>query len=779
VAILVALAAGEWFVRRSVWYNGERHCRGRVVTSAEESDDSATVRVEITTGALRGQTLEAKPSSLAGATGGSSARRVIVKLAEEDGERGSIVGVARDLWLLRLAALLGVIMVFAGGDRGVRGLLILALVAFGVCGLMGPLVVGGVSPFASVLAIALPMTVVISVVNAGRRTAGLAIVAGALGGVLTVLALSVSAVIALRMTGVYSWLTLSLWEKEITRGIDFPGLLAAGITLGAVGVVIDLATGVASAVCEVAGANPSLSRRQLFDAGMSVGRDVMGTELNTLVFAYVGANVGVLLLPVLGQRVAGHEIPVLHVVSMQSVAVEITQILLGTTGLVLTIPIAAFAGATLARGQMSQPPPVAGGHAVSGSASRSFGWPVLIALMVGWAGLWFLAEWATGESFHQYQRRASMGAQQARLLVRANVMSVQPSAEEVFGSGGELRGEAHQKAQCVLLSGPRQGQSVEVVSSLSGRPDHDKPLRHGDSVLLRLVTRGGEILNAALIEYSREKALVSLAFVLLAAVVLVGHWMGLRATAGLFCSGIIVYACVLAVGVKEWPALPTFVLAMLPLSAIVFLILCGPTVKALTASLGAFGGVLFGGGAALVSARVMGFSGLHAGDLMALRLFASAGGVDYRGLYVAGILLGVVGVAMDVAIAIASAAAEVQQAKPGSTRKEVLESALRVGRNVMTPMVLALVFAYLGLNLPILILPFADMQTPLALFVNSDPVAAEAARILAGSIGVVATVPITAFLCAAMVRESQGKETGPEETPGVGDETGADAGSDG
>ena len=751
--ILAALAAGEWFVHRSLWYNGKQHCRARVVSSPEGETDSSVVRVEITTGVSSGKTVEARPPSVAGSTGALSGRVVIIELAREDGQPGNIVGIARDPWLLRLAALLGILMVFAGGDRGVRGLLILALVAFGVCGLMGPLIAHGVSPFISILAIALPMTVIISVVNVGRGTAGLAAVAGALGGVLAVLVLAVVAVLGLRMTGVYSWLTLSLWEKEITRGIDFPGLLAAGITLGAVGVVIDLATGVASAVCEVAGANPSLSRRQLFDAGMSVGRDVMGTELNTLVFAYVGANVGVLLLPVLGQRVAGHEIPLLHVMSMQSVAAEITQILVGTTGLVLTIPIAAFAAATLARSRMGHGRPTAGRHSAPASGSRSFGWPALVALMIVLAGLWALAEWGAAGSFYRYQRRASMGGQQERSLVRASVESVSPSEEEVLGSSGELEREVHQRAQCVLLSGPRRGERAAVVSSISGRPDHDKVLRRGDSVLLRLVTRGGGILNVALIEYSREKALITLAFVLLAVVILVGHRMGLRATAGLFCSGAIVYACVLAVGVREWAALPTFVLAILPLSILVFLILCGPTVKALTASLGAFGGVLIGGAAAVVSARAMGFSGLHAGDLMALRLFASAGGVDYRGLYVAGILLGVVGVAMDVAIAIASAATEVQQAKPEVTRKEVLESALRVGRNVMTPMVLALVFAYLGLNLPILILPFADMRTPLALFVNSDPVAAEAARILAGSIGVVATVPITAFLCAAMVRE--------------------------
>jgi len=608
----------------------------------------------------------------------------------------------------------------------------------------------GIPPLLCVSAVALLMTLVISVSNVGWQRSVVAVTAGTVGGLAVIIALSAWSVHALRMTGVYSWLTRSLWEREITRGLDFRGLLAAGMVLGAMGVVMDLATAVAASVREVAEVDPSRSWRGLFSSGLNVGRDVMGTEVNTLVFAYVGANVGVLLMPVLGQRVRGFGLPALHVLSMQSVAAGITQTLIGTIGLVLTIPITAWVAAFVLHSPRVASD--AGGAASPGSGSGpSFRWSLVATALAGLALLWLMAERRVLRSFHRYQRRQSESGEKTRMLVHAEVASAEPSAREILGRGARLRGEAHQTIRCRLTSGPQRGKSLEGINPISGRLDHDKPLRPGDRVLLRVSAEDGELSFGGVLEYARGPQLVLLAFLLLAVIVVVGHWPGIRATAALLCSGAIIYACAMAVGLREWPALPTFLGATLPLSVLVFLILCGPTQKALCASLGAFGGILVGGLSAGLCSSRMGFTGLHVGDLMALRLFAEGGGIDYRGLYVAGVLLGIVGVAMDVAIAMASAADEIRQAKPDVAQKEVFERTLRVGRQVMLPMVLALVLAYVGVNLPILLLPLARAATPLALLTNMDPVAAEALRILAGSIGVVATVPITAGVCAAFV----------------------------
>jgi len=133
---------------------------------------------------------------------------------------------------------------------------------------------------------------------------------------------------------------------------------------------------------------------------------------------------------------------------------------------------------------------------------------------------------------------------------------------------------------------------------------------------------------------------------------------------------------------------------------------------------------------------------------MALRLFAEAGNLDFRGLYVAGVLLGAIGVAMDVAIAVASAATEIRAAAPAAPRAAVHARALLIGRSVMAPMTLTLLCAYLGMNLPLLILPWAGTGVPTAVFLNRDAVSAEIVRILAGSLAVAAAVPLTAGIAA-------------------------------
>ncbi|GAH74191.1 unnamed protein product, partial [marine sediment metagenome] len=132
--------------------------------------------------------------------------------------------------------------------------------------------------------------------------------------------------------------------------------------------------------------------------------------------------------------------------------------------------------------------------------------------------------------------------------------------------------------------------------------------------------------------------------------------------------------------------------------------------------------------------------------MMGIRMFTGASGIDYLGLLQAGMVLGIVGAAMDVAIAIASAVDQVRLVKPAAGRAELFHRGLAVGRTIMIPMTLVLVFAYIGLNLPILMLPKLLPGHHLSLLVSNERVSVELLRILVGGIGVVATVPITAAL---------------------------------
>ena len=86
---------------------------------------------------------------------------------------------------------------------------------------------------------------------------------------------------------------MTLWN---TNGIQVGGLLFSGLLISSLGAVMDVAMSVSSALQEVCVQNPSLTRSQIFRAGMHIGRDMMGTDSNTLILAFAGSSVSTLLL---------------------------------------------------------------------------------------------------------------------------------------------------------------------------------------------------------------------------------------------------------------------------------------------------------------------------------------------------------------------------------------------------------------------------------------------------------------------------------------------------
>jgi uncharacterized membrane protein len=149
---------------------------------------------------------------------------------------------------------------------------------------------------------------------------------------------------ALVLTTALSWLVLVAAEFSgvateeaffllALPDLDLNGLLLAGIVLGAIGALDDVTVTQASAVWEVYGANPSLDSSELYASGLRVGRDHIVSTVNTLLLAYAGASLPLLILFTLAGQSFG------FVASSEIVAVEIVRTLVGSIGLVAAVPI--------------------------------------------------------------------------------------------------------------------------------------------------------------------------------------------------------------------------------------------------------------------------------------------------------------------------------------------------------------------------------------------------------------------------------------------------------
>jgi uncharacterized membrane protein len=123
------------------------------------------------------------------------------------------------------------------------------------------------------------------------------------------------------------------------ESLDLSGLILAGVIIGALGAIDDMTVTQASAVSELASANPNTTRRELFGSGLRIGRDHVSSTVNTLFLAYVGASLPLLLLFVLTDQSP------LFVANREIVATEIVRALVGSIGLVASVPLTTWLAA--------------------------------------------------------------------------------------------------------------------------------------------------------------------------------------------------------------------------------------------------------------------------------------------------------------------------------------------------------------------------------------------------------------------------------------------------
>ncbi|OGJ70996.1 hypothetical protein A2454_04635 [Candidatus Peribacteria bacterium RIFOXYC2_FULL_55_14] len=226
-----------------------------------------------------------------------------------------------------------------GRRRGIMSLFGLVLSIVIIAFVMFPLMVSGWNAFSvSVIGSFLIAGSTILIAHGYCRRTLLALLATCITLVCAIV-MAVVAVTLTRLFGLGSEESVFL-QLDPTIHVDPRGLLLAGIIIGALGVLDDVTTTQVAAVEEVRKANPSSTFRQLYSAGVSVGREHVASMINTLVLAYVGASLPLLLLFSLGG-----DVPAWVTLNSAFFAEEIVRTLVGSAALLLAVPIATFLAA--------------------------------------------------------------------------------------------------------------------------------------------------------------------------------------------------------------------------------------------------------------------------------------------------------------------------------------------------------------------------------------------------------------------------------------------------
>ena len=169
----------------------------------------------------------------------------------------------------------------------------------------------------------------------------LAAILGTLSGVAIAGILSKISIYFMHLTGLENEEAMMLKATALPH-VDFQGILFAGMVLGALGAVMDVAISIASSINEVKQHSNEVHFKSLFKAGMNIGRDVMGTMSNTLILAYVGSSLPLILL-ISVQK----DLSLTKIMNLNLIATEIVRALTGSIGLICAIPLTACISAYL------------------------------------------------------------------------------------------------------------------------------------------------------------------------------------------------------------------------------------------------------------------------------------------------------------------------------------------------------------------------------------------------------------------------------------------------
>lgn len=253
-----------------------------------------------------------------------------------------IVNYSRETAIYTLVFIFMLIVIFIGGLKGIKSIFSLAVTMVCVIFLFIPLIIRGINPIiASIVIVILSTGVTMLSLNGFSKKTVVAclscILCTAIAGVLAYLFGVITNISSFNTNEAQDLLFVaqntSLRVKE---------LLFAGIIIASLGAIMDTTMSITSSIFEMNEINNKLTSSQLFKSGMNIGRDVMGTMTNTLILAFTGSSINIVVIYFM------YNLPYMQLINIDVIVIEIIQGLAGGIALVLSIPIAAFASSKMA-----------------------------------------------------------------------------------------------------------------------------------------------------------------------------------------------------------------------------------------------------------------------------------------------------------------------------------------------------------------------------------------------------------------------------------------------
>ena len=322
--------------------------------------------------------------------------------------------------------------------------------------------------------------------------------------------------------------------------------------------------------------------------------------------------------------------------------------------------------------------------------------------------------------------------------------------EENLDEDSTLKGVeiGYQKILVKVTEGQYKGNTYEVKNNISRI--YNYKVNEDTKVVLSLYVQNDGNMFWDIYGYDRSNMLYLLFAIFMIVVIIIGGVKGIKSLVSLIFTLVLVVFLMLPLmfrGVE--PMMAATIVAILSIIVTLFLV-SGINKKTVTAIIGTICGVIISGMMAYIFGILTHSSGLTMEDTESLLYIAEGTSLKVKGVMFAGILIASLGAVMDVAMSISSSLFEIYDLNNDLKHLDLFKSAMNIGKDIIGTMTNTLILAFAGGSISTLILIFAASM-PYNKFINLEVLAIEIIQGLAGSIGIVLSVPITAavgsYLC--------------------------------
>ena len=320
-----------------------------------------------------------------------------------------------------------------------------------------------------------------------------------------------------------------------------------------------------------------------------------------------------------------------------------------------------------------------------------------------------------------------------------------------------------------ITTGEHKGRQIQITNFMSKM--FDKHAKVGTSLLVFILTdrsqtdaNGDPVLSVSVMNYNRQWILLGLIAVFLIVIAIIGGKVGLRSILGLgFTLACIVFLLVPAL-LKGFYAIPFTLLLCVFVTIVCFVLLDGLSRKTLAAILGTVAGFSVACLFAMIASKLTHLDGLEYNvsetDTLVQAKFQGTL-INLRGLFVSGVIISALGAVMDVAMSISSSVNELKAVNPDLRFKDLLRSGMNIGRDAIGTMTNTLILAFTGGALVNLIL-IKYFNWDFKAVVSGDYITHEVITGVAGSIGLILAVPLTALIASALYNRAGSQKALPQ-----------------